>query len=387
MNKKAIAILGAIFLLIVGTLGFLIYAKYSKKPTIDPPVTQVNPQPVNNNSTSTPPVDPTPAPQSKVSGIVKLTDDQVVSPVLFFSGSGINYFDRQGNLYQASLQDNNGQLQMTNKKKLEVAPKAGITKILWPSKGGDFIAQILDATGKTGWSYFNSSVGQYVDLPPQITAVDWMPAGNKIMYIWLENNKATLNIANPDSTNWHQSAEMWETDDSITVSPDGSQVLYYEIANTGSNNAINSVSSDGKSWKGLVKSGQNYGALWSPDGQKFLFAKRDVNTQKYQLWIYNLTSGEVKNLGLFTTVSKVVWDKDSNIIYAAVPTSGSAGEASLTVDGFFRMDTSSLDKKQYSANNSMQIDGRDLFLNNTSDKLFFRNAQDGALYYLDLTQQ
>jgi Tol biopolymer transport system component len=144
------------------------------------------------------------------------------------------------------------------------------------------------------------------------------------------------------------------------------------------------VTSDGKLWRGLVKNGQNSGVLWSPDGQKFLFGKKDPVTQNYQLWVYNLTSGEIKNLGLFTTVDKAVWDKDSNVIYAAVPTSGAAG-STLTVDSFYRMDTATLDKKQY-ASSGASIDGRDLFLNATSDKLFFRNAQDGGLYYLDLTQ-
>src|SRR6185369_7488250 len=113
MNKKAIAILGAIFVLIVGTLGFLIYLKYSGSKT--PPVTTV--------STSTPTTGLPPAATTTNTviippafGAVKLTSDMVVSPALFFNGSGITYFDNQGNLFQATLQNNNGLLSIGSKK-------------------------------------------------------------------------------------------------------------------------------------------------------------------------------------------------------------------------------------------------------------------------------
>lgn len=131
MNKKAIAILGAIFILIVGTLGFLIYAKYSgSKPPATPPVAN-NTATTTTQTTTTTTASTTPP----ASNIVQLTSDQVVSPALFFNGTGISYFDHQGNLYQASLQNNSGQLTLTGKKQLDIPQKPGITKILWPAKG------------------------------------------------------------------------------------------------------------------------------------------------------------------------------------------------------------------------------------------------------------
>jgi len=402
MNKKAIAILGAIFLLIVGTLGFLVYSKYygnstpTNQPTLAPsPAPTPTPTPLTPTPAPTPTPDPTfnPSPiptttpdsADNPSTIVQLTDDQVVSPVLFFNGLGVTYLDKQGHLFQADLQESNGTLSLTGKKQIDIPLKANINKILWPNLGRDFIAQIKNASGFNSWSYFDHTTALYTDLPPQVESLDWTPAGDKIMYVWLDKDKSTLNLGNPDSSNYKKIGDMWENDDTISISPDGSQVLYYESNNASSTNAINSVTADGKLWKSLVKTGNNFGVLWSPDSQKFLFTKKDPSTQKYQLWVYSLVSGEAKNLGLFTGLNKVVWDKDSNIIYAAVPNSGSVSETSLTVDSFFRMDTSNLNKKQYGPSN-ISIDGRDLFLNSTSDKLFFRNAQDGGLYYLDLAK-
>ncbi len=389
MNKKAIAILGAIFLLIVGTLGFLVYSKYAGNKTQTPPAVTQQPSPGNNASSTNPTGNnstTTPA-AANSSGIVKLTGDQVVSPALFFNGTGITYFDNQGNLFQATVQDQNGQIQLTGKKQLTLPAKANISKILWPPRGNDFIAQITNpSTGARSWSYYNSSTGAYADLPSQVESLDWMPNGTQIMYIWLDNGKASLSLGNPDTTHYTNLADMWETDDAISVSPDGSQILYYETNNASTTNAINSVTADGKVWKGLVTAGQNFGVLWSPNGQKFLFEKKDPTTLNYQLWVYNLTSGEIKNLGLFTTVDKAVWGSDNNIIYAAVPQTGTPGTNSLTIDTFYRMDTTTLEKKQYLSDPSNPVDGRNLFLNAASDKLIFKNAQDGALYYLDLNQ-
>lgn len=371
-------------MLIVGTLGFLVYSKYAGKKTADPvPVAQTQTPtdtttPVDTSST-------TPVAQEP-SNIIKLGQDQVTSPVLFYNGSGVTYFDNQGGLYKSSFQDDGTKITLDQKKKLDIPAKNGLSKILWPANGDDFIAEFTAQDGKNTWSYYNSAAGNYTDLPTQITAVDWMPSGKQIMYVWLENGKASLNISDPDSKNWNALADMWETDDTISVSPDGLQVLYYQTANSGGDNAINLVSADGKIWKSMVKSGYNFGVLWSPDGKKFLFAKKDPSTQKYQLWVYNIASGEIKNLGLFTTAEKTVWDKDSNIVYASVPNSGTIGEGSLTSDSFYRMDVSTLERKQYPSTTEAQIDGRNLFLNAVGDKLFFKNAQDGALYYLDLTK-
>lgn len=381
MNKKAIAILGAIFILIVGTLGFLIFLKYSgsKTPSAsqNPPATTTPPS-AYAPATTTPPVAASP--------FVKLTSDQVVSPALFFNGSGITYFDNQGNLYQSTLQNTNGQLSLTDKKQLDIPAKTGITKILWPDKGNDFIAE-LQGLGGTTYSYFNSNASIYTDLPPQVESLDWMPNGTQIAYVWLQNGKASLSLGSPDTTHHSTLGAMWELDDQLHVSPDGSQILYYETANnSGATNFINSVSSDGKVWKGLVKNGYNFGVLWSPDGQKFLFGKKDPVSLNYQLWVDNLATGEVKNLGLLTTPDKAVWDGGSELIYASVPNSGQATPGALTTDSFFRMDIGTLDKQQYTSSNT-PIDGQDLFLNSTGDKLFFKNAQDGGLYYLDLSQQ
>lgn len=381
MNKKAIAILGAIFLLIVGTLGFLIYTKYGNK--TETPSTAQNPPSEGQGPVENGPIDSPPA-AAETPNFVKLIEDSVISPAIFFNGKGVTYFDMQGQLHQAKFDETSDKPVVIEKEALSIESRANISKILWPRKGDNFIAEITSGATKT-WSFFDSVARSYKDLPAQVAALDWMPDGDKILFVWVDNGKATLNIGDPDTNNYQEIAELWETDNRISISPDGKSILFYQTANSGAVNAINMTTPDGKVWKALVKEGFNFGVSWSPDNHKFLFGKLDKVTRKYQLWYYDFTSGEIKNLGLFTTPEKTVWAKDSQTVYVAVPDSGNAGEDALTVDSFYKLDTVTLEKQSY-VSGSVPVDGRELFLNNEETFLFFKNAQDGGLYYLDLAK-
>ena len=404
MNKKAIAILGAIFILIVGTLGFLVYSKYGGKSkssqttqtassTADTANNSNNSTDTGSNNTTTPPdngstnpATTTPPADNSGTAVYRLSDEPVYNPIIFYNGTAVSYFNRDGEVYQASLKTDGSPVQLGDKVKLDMPIKPRINRIIWPGQGNDYIAEIIEGSKKY-YSYFNAQTKTYVDYPEQVISVGWLPAADKIMYIWLDQGKATLNISDPDTKNWKEVAEMWEQDDQIEIAPNGQSIAYYETNNTGPKNAINLVTPDGKVWQGLVKDGYNYGVLWSPDSKKFLFEKKDSVTQKYQLWMYNLQNSMPMNLGLFTTLDKVVWSKDSMTVLAAVPktTSPSAESGSLTQDDFYQVDLSSLTSKTYKITSS-PVDGRNLFLSPASDKLFFKNLQDGYLYYLNLNQ-
>src|ERR1043165_9841871 len=97
MNKRAIALLGAIFILIIGALGFVLYEKkFKAQPevkTAEQTSTQEQQQ-VPDTTQSEQPVNTAPAGKA-----IKLSEDAVVSPILFFQGNGITYFNKQGQLF------------------------------------------------------------------------------------------------------------------------------------------------------------------------------------------------------------------------------------------------------------------------------------------------
>lgn len=378
MNKRAIVILGAIFLLIVGTLGVLIYLR-SRNSTPEPAPVAETPV-VETPVTEVPPV--TEEPDQPVTGAVRLTDaaDPIVSPVLFFQGNGISYFNRNGQLFQTDLQNSSGTVLLSNKRELSIALKSNISKILWPLAGNNFIAEFNNG-GKLSWSLYDSNKAAYTDIPQNVYSIDWMPSGDKVVYIWNDSNgKSTMKMANPDTTGFQNLADMYQPDNLVKVSPDGSKILFWRNQTADNTaNAINMVTSDGQTFSSPVKDGYNTGALWSPDSRKFLFTKRDPGTQRFGLWMADVTTGEIKNLGVYTSVEKAVWSRDSQTVFAGVPTTGNAGQG-LTQDTIYKIATSTAQSTQFQT--GIAVDAQDLFLSSNEDVLFFRNAQDNALYYI-----
>lgn len=381
MNKRAIAILGAIFLLIVVTLGVLIYLRSrggdtTETPPEETPIEGEYPTP----DYPTPEEEPAPA----ASQATKLSDEPVLSPSLFFQGNGVAYFDRQGQLYNGSLQNSTSGYTLSNLRQFTLPVRNNINKILWPATGNNFILESRSLSGQRSWSVFNSLTNTYIDLPANVTTIDWMPDGETLMYIWLDDaGKSTLNVATTDNSQYQEVAEIWENDDEIEVSPDGQSILFYRRDNDSASNQINLTTPDGSLFRSVVKDGYNYGVLWAPDSRHFLFGRRSTSGG-YELWLGDVTVGAVRSLSITAPIDKVVWSKDSSTVYVAAPKQGSSS-LGLTEDIIVRIDTESLAKQEFEL--GAGVDARDLFLSLTDDALFFKNAQDESLYYITLTVQ
>lgn len=381
MNKRAIAILGAIFILIVATLSLLIYLRSRKSKTAEQTIPETQTEQTTTPEQTEQPTDTTTT--TPVSGAVRLTDstDQIVSPVLFFQGNGISYFNTSGHLFQTDLQVNNGTVLLSNKRELSLVSKSNLTKVIWPLNGNSFVAETGSST-KPVWSVYLSGQGEYRDLPSQVYSFDWMPSGDKIVFVWVDSSgKASLNIADPDTSNYQMLTDLYEPDNVIKVSPDGKNIAFYRTQSTDlAKNSINLVSIDGKNFSSVVKTGYNKGVLWSPDSQKLIFSKRDESSQKFGLWVANVATGEVKSLGVFADVDKALWTKNSQSVFVAVPNQSSASAQTLSQDTIYKIDISTGQSEQFQTN--VAVDAQDLFLNLDETILFFKNAQDGALYYM-----
>mgnify|MGYP003393259398 CR=1 FL=1 len=378
MNKRAIIILSAIFLLIVGTLGFLLFTRKGATPT-----NQGNNG--NNNTptpTPTPTLEATPTPTPTVTtgtgGPAKLLSEEVLSPVLFYKGDGISYFNSQGQLFQLDLRIVGNSASVSNKRQIQITPRPGISKVLWPSTGNSFIAQ-TDAGSKQSWAFYDGSRQVYVELPPQITALAWMPDATKIIYVWQgQNGKNSLNISNPDGSGYSKLADMYNSDTNISIAPDGKNILFYGNSNPTDKNPITVVTSDGKIFKSVVKDGYNLGALWAPDSKRFVFTKRDPQTQNFNLWMGNVLVDDAKNLGLNTTIDKVLWSQDGRFLYVSASNT-SSGQSRESI---YKVNTETLEKTEVVSGGSFSP--REMFLSLNSEVLFFRNVNDNSLYSVPL---
>lgn len=381
MNKKAIALLGGIFILIVGTLGFIIYSRSKPKtPVVTNQEGSTTNEESSNGNVSEEPATPS-LPETRA---VKLSDDIVMSPILTYAKNGISYFDKSGILYQTDMQILNGMVLLSNKKSLSIEQKAGITKILWPSSGNYYLAQQY-ANSSARWSLFDPNRGAYVEIPKQVRSIDWMPNGSQIVYIWVDDNgTSTMSIASPDTSGHRKIIDMFQVDNLVDVAPDGSKVAFYRNQNQDpTKNTINVVSIDGKTVQTVVKDGYNRGVNWSPDSRKFLFNKKDPATQRFVLWVADTVTGEIKSLNIISSVDKAVWSSDSQSIYLGEPIRGNA-DIGLTEDNLAVINVN--DGSKESIESGAPVDMQDLFLSGDGTVLFFRNAQDNYLYYMLLGQ-
>lgn len=377
MNKRAIIILSAIFLLIVGTLGYLLYARSNSQ--------SQNPATNNTTPSPTPSTSPTPTPSSvdpvvvtpptspvQSNGLVKLTENEVISPVLFYRGDGISYFDNQGQLYQIDLRITGNTPAVSNKRQIKLTPRSNISKVLWPPDGNNFIAVQKNGT-KNVFSYYDGKSQVYTDLPIQMSSVAWIPDASKIIYIW-QGSQSSLNISNPDGTGFQKLAQIYYPDSEINLSPDGKNILFYRTANSSETNPITLVTSDGKIFKTMVKEGYNLGISWAPDSKSYVFTRRDPLTQNFSLWLGNILTDELKNLNVSTTIDKVLWSPDSQSIFVSGQSVGETGSS----ETIYKISLASQSKTQLVS--SQNLKPQDFFLSLNSEVLFFKNLADGALY-------
>lgn len=388
MNKRAIIILSVIFVLIIATLGFLLWSRSRSAATTATTNTTNNTSTTNdkngtnntstdtdtanldsdtNTDTTSDTTNTTP-----IKALTKVIDDKVTTPVLFYQGNGISYFNQNGQLTQVDLKIQNGQAFATNKRSLNLPQKTGITKVLWPSSGNNFLV-LASSTLKPVWSYFGSSTGQYTDLPSQIGSLVLSPDNTKIYYVWQgANNKNTLNISDPNGTNYKKLADIFNADSQLSISPDGKMLLFYSENNPGDKNQITLVTADGQAFKTVAKEGYNWGVLWSPDSKWFLYGKRDPQTRSLGLWLGNPFTGEEKDLKVIASPESAVWSADGRFVYVS---GRSASGSSETIS---KVELSTLTKTEILANGNFTA--KDLFLSKTEDFIFFRNTFDGALY-------
>lgn len=357
----------------MGTLGFIIWQKSGS----DEPENVEQPEVIESPVVETPVEEPAESevPDAEVGEAVKLSADDVVSPSLFFQGDGIAYFNSQGQLFRTQMSISGNTVLLSNKTELVLPGKPGITKILWPQVGSSFIAE-SGAGSNRRWSYYSPDRGDYIDLPTQIKSLQWMPSGNKIMFVWVGNDgKATLNLSDPDTTNYQVLTDLYEPDNEIVVSPDGNSVLFYRTQTSDlSKNIIAMVSADGQTFRTVIRDGYNRGVVWSPDSQKFLYTKYNQSSSSYTVMLGDARTGESRDLNISSTDDKLAWGRDGQTIIIAQP-NGSTDR--ISVLDLYTNATSTFDP-------GPGMDVRDMFTSLDGRVLFFRNAEDSSLYYLML---
>lgn len=307
--------------------------------------------------------------------------------------------DESGTLYYYSLDDQSlkkATLEGRNKTVLMSNLPGSAARVLWSPKKDKVLLYLKQMSGGMLWYEASLSTKSLVPLKPEMSRLTWDNLGEKIFYQYTDGSgKRTLNIANPDGSNWKKLTDLGTKDFFLASVPQSSLVSFWPRPLASEKSPLESISTVGENRQ--VLSGEFFGAdyLWSPNGEYVLISGSSTARGPLSLALLGRDGGTAKTLSIPTILSKVTWSKDNRTIYYALP--GALPEGTIlpddyfnkplfTKDTFWKMDiTTGKKTRLLELNESTQaLDSIDLFLSPEEDFLYFTDRVTKRLYRIEL---
>jgi hypothetical protein len=387
MTKKIFAISTLLLLLVIGAIlayNFLFKAPASQKDSTD--IAKTGEEGKLNEENSGQKTD-----ESKAS-IQAISEEPVFGATLSPDGSYLYVFlAENGQLNQIDL---SGKLE----KVLSTEKFENIKKVIWNKPKNKAIIKTEPSPGTVKFFYFDISGKKVSVLKENIDSVSWSNLGDKIIYKHYDpkTRKRTVNVADPDGSNWKIVAGLGYRSAEVAPVPGSSELSFWPSPNAYTATSLVSVSFGGENPKELFK--DRYGAdfLWAPSGAHAAMSASDQKGgHKIDLLIMNRQGGEVQSLMLPTFASKCAWSSDSKNLYCAMP--GDIPDSAILPndwqegkitpsDTFWKVDASNgkrgrlVDPEKIGGS----YDAINPFLSPDEKTIFFVSKSDGKLYKLTL---
>jgi len=298
--------------------------------------------------------------------LVKVSDNAMVSPIQSFNNNAVWFFSPDGKLFRINT-DGTG---------LEEQPipslglNTNVRRVLWPKNGSDMI--VVSLSGSTEVKDFYSNASKiYTRLAPNIQSIDWMPDSRRIAYIWrsADGQSQQLVIANSDGTGFVPVKDVFWPDLQVKVAPTGLSALLYRSQIQGGVNKIYSVDLTSGVITTVVDQGENLSAHWITP-TRFLFSQSSV-TDYPRIYMYDTSTNKATDLGINTSLDKVVTDFEATTLYVATPKKDNTGDKFVAVDlTSFAITDYFEPEGVVSAKNLLMISTGLYFINTTDNKLY-----------------
>ncbi|EKE20274.1 MAG: hypothetical protein ACD_8C00029G0019 [uncultured bacterium] len=326
--------------------------------------------------------------KKKEEKIVAIRDQKIVGAVLDKKNEEIKYYDAQNGTAWSINEEGK------NEKQLSQTKVPGIKNVSWSADKSKVLTTI-EKSGMTFFYEYDYLTNKGVQLKEGLDTAIWDNTGAKIFYKYYNSSdrKRSLNIANPDGSEWQKIADIEFRNVSISPVPFSSLVSFWNSPSSNEESKLQITGITGGEVKTILsgKFGADY--LWSPDGSKVLVSSvQGNNSAKTSLGIATI-EGSYVDLNIPTFISKCVWSIDNKTLYYALP--GGIPDGSImpnayqenkfnTEDTFWKVDIATGEKKRVvdTAGIAEKYDSSNLFLSSTEDALFFINRIDQKLYKL-----
>lgn len=313
--------------------------------------------------------------------ISKIAEGNIKKIFLDESGKKIQYYSDSEKGFLTSFFDG------SNKQKLSNDDFSGLKQIIWNQSKKEALLEI-------DGSYYLYSFGNEKKFIKKSKALNWINFNQKIIYTYEDfgTGKKTLNIANPDGSEWRELTAMDSDDINIVSIPGSAKASFWPKPDSfkESNISIVSVGEVEIDKVGDLKFGADY--LWSNDGNKFLRSSvSQKGTSNLILESCEVKTGKCINMNLPTMASKCTWSKNNKNVYCAVPVNVDKNllmpndylnDKFYTKDFFWKVSIENGKKEKLVDEKYAKedLDASSLLISPNEDFLFFINKRDGSLF-------
>lgn len=326
-----------------------------------------------------------PPPETKTEfqpSIQSISQKAIISPTIDSSLRKIRYYLKEsGNVVESDFDGG-------NQKIISSAKLQGLAEVLWSSQKDKVISFY-----ENGEKYFyDYNTKKSTKLNFNIKDVIW--AGDKIIYQFMDGQRNSFNISNPDGSAWRSLT--FHTENRTFKMDWVSGKLYFYPAPSGYvPSSLNVLDDEGIS-KTILSRINGLSVKWAPGGGRFIFSGTDFQGKRLSLSLANKDSSNIKNLNLGALAEKCVWSGDNKNIFCAAPKEIPQFAVMpddyykgifRSTDYFIRINTETLEKNWLiNPNLTGDYDASDLFLSPDENYLFFVNRIDGLLYSLKMRE-
>jgi len=256
---------------------------------------------------------------------------------------------------------------------------------------------------KTGEDFFLFTFNQDdpVKLKKGMDVVKWFSSGNKVVYKFFdpEKNIRTMDMADPDGSNWNVITDLPYKNAQLSVNPLGNKICFFPTPDANVASKKECVELQGEEKITTVLHHEGFGAdyLWSPSGNKVLVSRVSQQAgNKLSLAVIDKDSQSLSELNFPATVKKCVWSKEEVFIFCSMlggitedlvlPNAWDRGEFFSNGDTFWRINVKDAKKERIVEIDqiSAQFDATDLFLDGLEKNLFFIDRKTRGLYRIRL---
>lgn len=315
--------------------------------------------------------------------------ESVLQPVA--GENSLFYYSKRDNaLKEASL---DGKEITTRIERLPGTP----ARIVWSPNRLGALLLVKDSSGDL-WYYADLRNRLVTPLKKDMSRLVWTSLGDRILYQFTDplSGERSLNISGPDGANWEKLADLGKDDYFIAAIPQSSLVAFWPKTDGGRTSALEVITVNGDNRHTVATGRFGSDFLWSPDSRRILM--QSVTEQNGHLLALGLTDENgmgYKNLVAPTLISKVVWSKDNETFYYALPGTFPAdavlpndyfGKPLYSKDTFWKMNVRTGKKERLIPLSEMTegFDATDVFLAPTETDLYFVERASSKLYRITL---